>query len=164
MSTNQKNLSSYNALSIPSALDFNFAIVVSDYNQEITGALYDGAINTLIKHGAIPDNIIVKHVPGTFELPLAGQWMAEYFDVDAVICIGCVIKGDTDHDQYINQAVSQSLAQLSIEYSIPFVFGILTTNNLEQAQDRAGGKLGNKGIEAAVTAIRMASLKSEMEE
>ena len=140
-----------------------FGIAVSDWNSEITWALLNGAVNTLKKHGASDNNIIVKHVPGTFELTLGAQFFAEYDDVDAVICIGCVIQGETPHFNYICQGVTQGITQLNMEYNIPFIFGVLTTNTIEQAADRAGGKHGNKGDEAAVTAIKMAALQRDME-
>jgi 6,7-dimethyl-8-ribityllumazine synthase len=140
-----------------------FGIVVSDWNSEITGALLNGAVRTLKKHGTDSKNIIVKHVPGTFELTLGAQFLAEYDDLDGVICLGCVIQGETPHFNYICQGVTQGITQLNLDYNIPFIFGVLTTNNLQQAADRAGGKLGNKGDEAAITAIKMAALQKEME-
>jgi 6,7-dimethyl-8-ribityllumazine synthase len=157
------NLSNYDPESVPNASDFRFGIVVSDWNREVTWALLDGAIKTLNKHGATDKNIIVKHVPGSFELTLGAQFLAEYDDLDAVICLGCVIQGETPHFTYICQGVTQGITQLNMEYNIPFIFGVLTTNNQQQAVDRAGGKLGNKGDEAAVTAIKMAALQRGME-
>ncbi len=120
-------------------------------------------MKTLKKHGAAEKNIIVKHVPGSFELTIGAQFLAEYDDVDAVICLGCVIQGETPHFTYICQGVTQGITQLNLEYNIPFIFGVLTVNNKDQALDRAGGKHGNKGDEAAITAIKMAALQSEME-
>ena len=134
-----------------------------NWNSEITLALLDGAVNTLKKHGASDNNIVVKHVPGSFELTLGGQFLAEYDDLDAIICLGCVIQGETPHFTYICQSVSYGITKLNLEYNIPFIFGVLTTLNIEQARDRAGGKLGNKGDEAAVTAIKMAALQREIE-
>jgi 6,7-dimethyl-8-ribityllumazine synthase len=157
------NLSAYDQESVPDAKKMRFGIVVSDWNKEITWALLDGAAATLKKHGATENNVVVKHVPGTFELTLGAQFFAEYDDVDAVICIGCVIQGETPHFNYICQGVTQGITQLNMEYNIPFIFGVLTTNDQQQAADRAGGKHGNKGDEAAVTAIRMASLQRDME-
>jgi 6,7-dimethyl-8-ribityllumazine synthase len=149
---------------IPSAEGMVFGIVVSEWNPEITNALLDGAYNTLINNGALPENVIVKKVPGTFELTLGGQFLAEYDDVDAVICLGCVIRGETPHFEYICQGVTYGITKLNMEYNLPFVFGVLTTDNQEQARERAGGKLGNKGEEAAIVAIKMANLQLEMEE
>lgn len=157
------NLSAYDPGSVPDASDMRFGIVVSDWNSEVTWALLDGAVSTLKKHGADDENIVVKHVPGSFELTLGAQFLAEYDDLDAVICLGCVIQGDTPHFTFICQGVAQGITQLNMEYNIPFIFGVLTTNTHQQAVDRAGGKLGNKGDEAAVTAIKMAALQLEME-
>jgi 6,7-dimethyl-8-ribityllumazine synthase len=140
-----------------------FGIVVSDWNHEVTSYLLEGAWETLKKHGATDNNIIIKHVPGSFELTLGAQFLAEYDDLDAIICLGCVIQGETPHFTYICQSVTQGITQLNLEYNIPFIFGVLTTHNLAQALARAGGEHGNKGDEAAVTAIRMAALQREME-
>jgi 6,7-dimethyl-8-ribityllumazine synthase len=157
------NLSVYDPESVPDASEMRFGIVVSDWNREITWALLEGALNTLKLHGADEKNIVIKHVPGSFELTLGAQFIAEYDDTDAIICLGCVIQGETPHFTFICQGVSQGITQLNMEYNIPFVFGVLTTNTYQQAADRAGGKHGNKGDEAAVTAIRMAALQREME-
>lgn len=158
------NLSNYDPESIPDASDMRFGIVVADWNREITWSLLDGAVKTLGRHGVTEDNIIVKHVPGSFELTLGAQFLAEYDDLDAVICLGCVIQGETPHFTYICQSVTQGITQLNMEYNIPFIFGVLTTLTERQAKDRSGGKLGNKGDEAAITAIKMASLQRELEE
>jgi len=157
------NLSEYNPESVPDASDMRFGIVVSDWNSKITWALLEGAVNTLKKHGTPASDIIVKHVPGSYELTLGAQFLAEYDDLDAVICLGCVIQGDTPHFTYICQGVTQGITQLNMEYNLPFVFGVLTTNTFEQAEERAGGIYGNKGDEAAITAIKMAALQREME-
>ena len=157
------NLSVYDPESVPDASDMRFGIVVSDWNSEITGALLGGAVSTLKLHGTSAKDIVIKHVPGSFELTLGAQFLAEYDDLDAVICLGCVIQGETPHFNYICQGVTQGITQLNMEYNLPFVFGVLTTNSHQQAADRAGGRLGNKGDEAAVTAIKMAALQREME-
>jgi 6,7-dimethyl-8-ribityllumazine synthase len=157
------NLSEYDPETIPDAKKMRFGIVVSDWNREVTWALLEGASKTLKKHGASENNIVVTHVPGSFELTLGAQFLAEYDDLDAVICLGCVIQGETPHFTYICQSVTQGITQLNLEYNIPFVFGVLTTNNLDQALARAGGKYGNKGNEAAITAIKMAALQYKME-
>ncbi len=159
-----KNLSLSHGTDMPDARDMRFGIVVSDWNNDITEALLNGAVNTLLKYGVSPDEIVVKHVPGSFELTLGAQFIAEYDDTDGVICLGCVIQGETPHFTYICQGVTQGITQLNLEYNIPFIFGVLTTDNHQQAEDRAGGKLGNKGDEAAVTAIKMAALQREMEQ
>lgn len=134
-------------------------VVVAEWNFEITAALAKGALETLKKHGANEENILVKYVPGTFELPLGGQYFAELENVDAVILLGCVVQGETRHFDYICDGVTQGTVDLNLKYNKPFIFGVLTTENEQQAKDRAGGKYGNKGDEAAVTAIKMVHLK-----
>jgi 6,7-dimethyl-8-ribityllumazine synthase len=158
-----RDLSVYDTTKIPDAAGMRFGIVVSDWNKEVTHALLAGASETLKRHGVSEADIVTKHVPGTFEITLAAQWLAEYDDLDGVICLGCVIQGETPHFTYICQGVTQGITQLNLEYNIPFIFGILTTLNKEQALERAGGRHGNKGDEAAVTAIRMAALQRQME-
>ena len=160
MSSSLKNLSKYNS-TVPSAAKMSFGIVVSEWNNEITEALFDGVKKTLVKHGTKEKNIIRKNVPGSFELPTAAQFFAEYTKVDAIICIGCVIQGETKHAEFISNAVSQGLINLSIKYNKPFIFGVLTPNDMLQAKERAGGKYGNKGVEAAVTVIKMVALQKE---
>jgi 6,7-dimethyl-8-ribityllumazine synthase len=157
------NLSSYDPESVPDAKRMRFGIVVSDWNRDITWSMLNSSVNTLKKNGATDNNIIVKHVPGSFELTLGSQFFAEYEDLDAIICLGCVIQGETPHFTFICQSVAQGITQLNLEYNIPFIFGVLTTNTHQQAVDRAGGKHGNKGDEAAVTAIKMAALQREIE-
>jgi 6,7-dimethyl-8-ribityllumazine synthase len=131
------------------------AIVVADWNEAITDALYVGAKDCLLAHGVKKSNIIKKSVPGTFELTLGSLWMAEKKDVDAVIAIGCVIQGDTPHFDYICQAVSYGITEVNVKTKKPVVFGVLTVLTEGQALERAGGKLGNKGEEAALTALSM---------
>ncbi|MBT3383945.1 MAG: 6,7-dimethyl-8-ribityllumazine synthase [Prolixibacteraceae bacterium] len=155
-----KDLSQYDISSVPSAESMQFGIVVAEWNFDITSALANGAISTLKKHGAQENNILLKYVPGSFELPLGAQYFAEMENVDAVILLGCVIQGETRHFDYICQGVTKGTVDLNLKYNKPFVFGILTTNNEQQAIDRAGGKHGNKGDEAAVTAIKMVHLKN----
>ncbi len=157
-----KNLSAYDLESVPTASGMKFGIVVAEWNYHITGALAQGAIDTLKKHGVTDEDIILKHVPGTFELPLGGQFLAEYAQVDAVILIGCVIQGETRHFDYICLGVTKGTTELNLKYNKPFIFGVLTTDNEQQALDRAGGKLGNKGDEAAVTAIKMVALQKDI--
>lgn len=156
------NFSEYDPEAVPNAEDLSFGIVVSDWNREITWALLDETLLTLTNHGVNQNNITISHVPGSFELPLGAQIMADNTDVDAIICLGCVIQGETPHFTYICQGVTQGIMQLNLDYNIPFVFGVLTTENRLQALDRAGGKHGNKGTEAAITAIRMAALQRDM--
>jgi len=141
-----------------------FGIAVSEWNGEITEALLDGAIRVLTRSGCNIADIVVKRVPGAFELPLGVQFLAEYTDVDAIIALGCVVRGETPHFDYICQGATQGITQLAMGWNMPVAFGLLTTDNMQQAIDRAGGRLGNKGEEAAATAIKMAALQIEMEE
>ncbi len=163
MATSNNNLSDYDPNTIPDASGMKIGIVVSEWNYQITGTLLNGAVNTLLKHGVLNNNLIVKHVPGSFELTLGAQSLLEFTDIDAVIALGCVIQGETPHFNYICMGVTQGITELNLKYNMPVVFGVLTTNNLQEALDRAGGKHGNKGDEAAITAIKMIALQSEME-
>jgi len=162
MATNLKNLSDYDASRVPSAQSMRFGIIVSEWNPTITDALMNGAYSTLQKHGAIADNIIVAHVPGSFELTHGARQFIKQTNVDAIICLGCVIKGDTPHFDYVCQGVTQGITSLNVKQKKPVIFGVLTTDNQQQALDRAGGKLGNKGDEAAITAIKMVALGDEL--
>lgn len=159
MATELKNLSEYDEEGLPDITSKRFGIVTATYNPEITGALHKGAVSTLLKHGAQPEYVISKWVPGSFELSLGAEWMAEREDMDAVICLGCVIKGETPHSDYICHAVAQGLKDVALKHKKPVIFGVLTPLTYEQAQDRAGGKHGNKGDEAAISAIRMLGFK-----
>lgn len=163
MATALKNLSVVEG-EVPSAANMKFGIVVSFWNSGVTSALLNGAVECLRKYGAKEENVVVKQVPGTFELTLGAQLVAENSGVDAVICLGCVIQGETPHFDYICQGVTQGITHLNLTYGIPFIFGVLTTDTLQQAEDRAGGKHGNKGFEAAVTAIQMIALQKELTE
>ena len=156
MATSLHNLSEYDLNSVPDASNMNFGIVVSEWNPEITGALLDGAVKTLEKHGTLPENIHVKTVPGSYELIYGAHQMTLNGGYDAIIVLGCVIRGDTPHFDYICEGVTNGIARLKATSETPVVFGLLTTNNLEQAKERSGGKLGNKGDECAVVAIKMA--------
>ncbi|MFW6043601.1 MAG: 6,7-dimethyl-8-ribityllumazine synthase [Marinilabiliaceae bacterium] len=162
MATNLKNLSDYDPSQVPSAEGMKFGIVTSEWNPDVTDALLTGAYETLKKHGAKEENILVAHVPGSFELTHAARQFVKRTKVDAVICLGCVIKGDTPHFDYVCQGVTQGIASLNAKHKTPVIFGVLTTNDQQQALDRAGGKLGNKGDEAAITAIKMISLNQEL--
>lgn len=164
MATALKNLSEYDESTLPDAGEMIFGIVVAEWNARITHALYEGCYDTLLKHGAKEENIHTVQVPGSFELPAGARILAGKHNPDAVICLGCVIKGETNHNEYINQAVANGLVNLSIASGKAFIFGVLTPNDEQQALDRAGGKHGNKGVEAAVTAIRMAALKKDVKE
>jgi 6,7-dimethyl-8-ribityllumazine synthase len=130
-------------------------IVVSDWNPEVTDALLESAVKTLRDAGIASANVVVRHVPGSYELPLSAQWLAQDKSIQAVIALGCVIQGETPHFDYICQAVAQGLKDVALKFDKPVVFGVLTTLTRQQALDRAGGKLGNKGEEAAHTALAM---------
>ncbi|MFM7401156.1 MAG: 6,7-dimethyl-8-ribityllumazine synthase [Bacteroidota bacterium] len=162
MASALSNLSEYNEENIPSAEKMSFGIVVAEWNRHITHALLDGCVQTLLRHGATEDNIRVAQVPGSFELTAGAAALGAELRLDAVICLGCVIKGETSHDEYINHAVAGGLTQLGIQTGKPHIFGLLTVLNEHQALDRAGGRHGNKGVEAAVTAIRMVALKQAL--
>ncbi|NCC09223.1 MAG: 6,7-dimethyl-8-ribityllumazine synthase [Bacteroidia bacterium] len=155
MATAFHNLSDYDAQSVPTAEPMKFGIVVSEWNSHITGALLQGAINTLKKHGAKDENILVKTVPGSFELTFGAAQMMENCELDGIIILGCVIKGDTPHFDYVCMGVTQGITHLNATCDIPVIYGLITTNTMEQAEDRCGGKLGNKGDECAITAIKM---------
>lgn len=158
MSTALKNLSSYNKDEVPSGEDGIFGIVVSEWNSDITNSLLQGAIETLKTNNVEEKDIYIQYVPGSFELPFGASKLLEKKKFDAVICLGCVIQGETRHFDFICNAVANGIMEVSLRKDIPVIFGVLTTNTLEQAQDRSGGKHGNKGIEAAITALKMASL------
>jgi 6,7-dimethyl-8-ribityllumazine synthase len=162
MASNLKDLSTYDRQGIPSAVNMKFGIVVSEWNEEITQSLLKGALKTLIAHGAKKKNIIVHYVPGSFELPLGAEYFICSKDINAVICLGCIIQGETRHFEFICNAVANGIMKASQDNLLPVIFGVLTTNTLQQAKDRAGGKHGNKGIEAAITAIKMVALDKEL--
>ena len=155
MASSLHNLSDYNVHSVPDATGMRVGIVVSEWNEKITGARLDGACKTLMKHGVREESINIKTVPGSFELVYGAARFVSSGLVDVVIAIGCIIRGDTPHFDYICQGVTQGLADLNKEGKIPVIYGLLTCNTLEQAQERCGGMLGNKGDECAVTAIKM---------
>jgi 6,7-dimethyl-8-ribityllumazine synthase len=162
MVTKKKNLSQVKKVKDKKFGNFRIGIVVSEWNEEITNSLYKGAFETLIEAGIKKENIVTKFVPGSFELPLGAQIIIENCDVDSVICLGCVIQGETRHFEFICNAVAQGITQVGLDFSKPIIFGVLTTNTIKQALERAGGKHGNKGVEAAVTAIKMMSLQTDL--
>lgn len=157
MATANHNLSNYDKTTIPNAKDLRFGIVVSEWNSEITEGLYNGAIAALKDCGAIRDNIIRIDVPGSFELVYGSKHMIQQ-NVDAVIAIGCVIQGETKHFDFVCEGVTQGIKDLNVKYDTPVIFCVLTDNNRQQSLDRSGGIHGNKGVEAAIAAIKMASL------
>ena len=155
MATAYQNLSTYDFNSVPDASKMRMGIVVSEWNSAITEKLLEGACNTLEKHGVTKNNIIVYRVPGSFELVFGAQQVIKHSLVDAVIVLGCVVKGDTPHFDYVCEGVTEGVTQLNASQDTPVIFGLLTTENMQQAEDRAGGKHGNKGDESAITAIKM---------
>ena len=158
MATENKNLSQYDKATIPNANTFRFGIVVSEWNQEITEGLYQGAIDALLDCGAERKNIKRWNVPGSFEL-IYGCKTMQMQSVDVVIAIGSVIKGETQHFDFVCEGVTQGIKDLNILNDVPVIFCVLTDNNLQQSIDRSGGKHGNKGTEAAIAAIKMADLR-----
>lgn len=155
MATIYHNLSEYDFNSVPDATNMRFGIVVSEWNDNITGALLDGAVKTLKRHRAKDENILIESVPGSFELTFGAAQMIKSGKVDAVIALGCVVRGDTPHFDYVCAGATQGIAHLNATTDTPVIYGLITTNNMQQAEDRAGGKLGNKGDECAITAIKM---------
>lgn len=162
MATVNNNLSEYDINSVPNANNMVFGIVVSEWNENITKGLLKGAYSTLLKHGAKEENVTVKFIPGTFELPLAAQTMFEKTNVDAVICLGSVIQGETKHFDFVCEGAALGIKDVALKYNKPTIFGVLTDNNEQQAIDRSGGKHGNKGDEAAVTAIKMVDFQKSL--
>jgi 6,7-dimethyl-8-ribityllumazine synthase len=158
MSSTNKNLSEFNTAGLPNVSQKHFAIIVAEWNEEVTEALFEGAYKTLIENGVKAENIVRANVPGSYELSFGSQVFAQKADIDAIIAIGCVIQGETKHNDYINHAVAQGLTNVSLKYNKPVIFGVLTPNNQQQALDRAGGIHGNKGDEAAITALKMLGL------
>ena len=161
MATVNKNLSKYDFSLVPSARGMKFGVVVAEWNENITEGLFKGARDALLECDCEESNIIRKNVPGSFELPLAAQFFFESTDVDAVICLGSVIQGETKHFDYVCQGTSLGIKDVSLKYNKPVIFGVLTDNTMQQAIDRSGGKHGNKGTEAAISAIKMVNLSSK---
>ncbi len=153
------NLSNYDKTTIPNAKDFRFGIVVSEWNPDITKNLHKGALETLLEHGAKEKNILTLTVPGSFELVYGCKYLIKSFELDAVIAIGNVIQGETRHFDYVCDAVAQGIKDINLAYEVPTIFCVLTDNNKQQSIDRSGGKHGNKGIESAIAAIKMAAIK-----
>lgn len=164
MSGKLKTVTANEELAFPNASTYMVGVVVSEYHIEICNKLKTAAIKTLKKAGVHPKNIVVRYAPGAYEIPLAARWLFDSGDFDAIICLGCVIKGDTEHDYYINDAISKKLMEMSVEDDSPYVFGVLTLNNRQQALDRSGGKLGNKGEECAIAALKMLALRDTISE
>jgi 6,7-dimethyl-8-ribityllumazine synthase len=162
MATENKNLSNYDKNTIPNAKNFRFGIVVSEWNETITEGLYKGAEVALLDCGALPENIVRWNVPGSFELVYGAKKMIETQNVDCVITIGCVVKGETMHFEFVCEGVTQGVKDLNVQTDFPVIFCLLTDNTMQQSIDRSGGKHGNKGTEAAIAAIKMADLRKKL--
>ncbi len=158
MASTLKNLSDFSHIQVSDAKDFKFGIVVSQWNAQITGALLNGTVQGLLKHNTQEENIELVEVPGSYELISGADILLRDQTFDAIICLGCVIQGETRHFDFICDAVANGIANVALKYNKPVIFGVLTTDNLQQAEERAGGKHGNKGEEAAITAIQMANI------
>ena len=157
------NLSDYDPNTVPNGEKYTIALVAAEWNPQITDALLEGAVDSLSEHGVKDDNILVYRVPGTFELSSAADMILNNRqDVDAVICIGCVIQGDTRHFEFICQAVSQGITNVALSHHKPVIFSVLTCDTMQQALDRSGGQHGNKGIEGAITALKMCSFERSL--
>ena len=161
MATANKNLSDFDYSQAPSAKDMKIGVVVADWNEQITERLYQGAMEVLNTCGCI--HVIRKDVPGSFELALGAQFLLEYTDVDAVICLGSVIQGETKHFDFVCEGTALGIKDVALKYNKAVIFGVLTDENIQQAIDRSGGKHGNKGNEAAITAIKMVALQKELQ-
>ncbi len=163
MTEKKKNLSEFTPFKFNSAQNIRIGIVVSEWNDHITDFLLKGAEETLLEQGVAPENILVEHVPGSYELPSGADMLFSHKpDLDAVICIGCIIQGETRHFEFIAQAVAQGIMQVGLKHGKPAIFSVLTCNDMKQAEERAGGKHGNKGVEGAVSCLKMLQLKSNL--
>lgn len=161
MATELQNLSSYDSGSTPSGEGKKIGIVVSEWNKPVTGSLLEGALQTLFRFDVKQNDIVVEYVPGSFELTYGAKKLIERLELDSVIVIGCVIQGETPHFTFVCNSVTQGVTDLNLKYDIPVIFGLLTTNTLEQAKARSGGRHGNKGDEAAITALKMIALNEK---
>jgi len=162
MATTYHNLSQYDATQVPDAHNMTFGIVVSEWNPKVTDSLLNGCVETLTKQGAQASNISVEHVPGSFELTFGAQQFVKQGNVDAVIILGCVVKGETPHFDYVCMGVTQGVTYLNATTDTPVIYGLVTANNMEQAIARSGGSLGNKGVECAIAAIKMINLVAHL--
>ena len=162
MATSEKNLSKYDKELIPNAAEMRFGIVVSEWNEKITQGLLKGVTTTLLENGCIEDHFIIEYVPGTFELALGAQFLFESKEIDAVICIGSVIQGETKHFDFVCEGATMGIKDVGLKYNKSAIFCVLTDLNEQQAIDRSGGKHGNKGTESAISAIKMVALKLKL--
>jgi 6,7-dimethyl-8-ribityllumazine synthase len=161
MATALRNLSEYDKDYVPNGADFKVGIVVSEWNDSITMNLLKGAKDALLENGVNERNILIRFVPGAFELPLGAQFMCEFTDVDGVIAIGVVIQGETKHFDFVCDAATQGIKDVNLEFNTPVAFCLLTDNNIQQSMDRSGGKHGNKGIECAIACMKMIAMKKD---
>ena len=157
MASANKNLSKYDSSMVPNGTSFRICLIVSEWNHEITNRLYIGARKTLLKHNVLRENIVKIHVPGSFEL-IYGASKAQTQNFDVIIVMGCIIKGETRHFEFIANAVAQGIKDLNVNGKSPVIFCVLTDDNIEQSFQRSGGKMGNKGVESAITALKMISI------
>jgi 6,7-dimethyl-8-ribityllumazine synthase len=162
VATSLKNLSAYDKQAIPNGADFQIGIVVSEWNDHITGKLLQGAVDTLLENGVSEQNILIHRVPGAFELPLGAQWLFETSNVGGVIAIGVVIQGETRHFDFVCDGATHGIMNVMLKCDRPVAFCLLTDNTEQQSLDRAGGKHGNKGVECAVTLMKMIALRNSM--
>ncbi len=162
MATSIKNLSDYDKKNISNGADYKIGIVVSEWNEAITSKLMEGAINTFKENGVTDQNLLIKSVPGAFELPLGAQSLLEFNKLDGVITIGTVIQGETKHFDYVCSGASQGIMTVMLNYNTPISFCVLTDNTMQQSIDRSGGKHGNKGIECAVSLLKMIELQKSL--
>jgi 6,7-dimethyl-8-ribityllumazine synthase len=160
MSTAHKHLSHYDPATVPSGAGRRFALVVSEWNREITDALRRGARETLLRHGVQEEGIVELWVPGSFELAFGAQVLLERGGLDGVICLGSIVRGETPHFDHVCQGTVQGIVEVGLKYGVPVIFGVLTDDNLQQARDRSGGKHGNKGVDCAVAVLKMAALRA----
>ena len=156
----KKNLSQYNSSSSINNDKYQIGIVVSEWNELITNSLKEAAVQVLLEQGVLQSNIHIHSVPGSFELPLGAEMLLDSnFEMDGIICLGCVIQGETRHFDFISQATADGIMRVALDYQVPVAFGVLTCQNMEQAMERSGGKHGNKGVEAAITCLKMIQLQ-----
>lgn len=160
MATAEHHLSHYDPTSVPSGAGRRFALIVSEWNREVTDALRAGARETLLKHGVEEADILETWVPGSFELALGAQLLLEQEALDGVICLGSVVRGETPHFDFVCQGATQGIMAVGLKFSLPVIFGLLTDDTMQQAKDRSGGKHGNKGVDCAVAVLKMAALKN----
>jgi len=164
MPAKKTDLSEHSQAFVPALKKARIGIAVSEWNKEVTGSMLKGALDVLKKASVKKTNIIIEWVPGSYELPLAAQWLIRYCKADAVICLGSVIQGETRHFEFICQAVANNITQVGTNHNTPVIFGVLTTDTMQQAIERSGGNHGNKGTEAAVAAVQMIALKDKLKD